>query len=388
VPRVLLLSPYFPPHVGGLENHVRLLAAELAGRGVDVQVLTSSIGNGPQVLQADLPPGVRVCRVASFELGNDAIFLSLLRRCLRALGTTDILHMHGHLFYSTTVGALVGDIGRVPTVLTFHGDFDKPTAAGRLIKRVRAATQGAFILRALDHAIALTPDDRDLLVRWGVEPERITIIPNGIPLGTYRPAGEDARRDLLGRLDLGPDERPFLFVGRLVDQKGVPYLLEAIGLVVREHPSAHFVIVGDGPLMAPSMRRCAGLGLEESVTFAGRLPLEDLVAAYSCASAVVAPSLWEGMPLVVLEANACGAPVVGSDIPGIRGLVEPGGTGLLVPPRRPDELARAVGSLIESPGDARRMSAAALAKARREFDLSKQVEATIGVYERLAGTMR
>lgn len=386
--RVLLLSPYFPPHVGGLENHVRLLAAELAGREVDVHVLTSSIGDGPQVCPESLPPSVRLCRVRSFELGNDAISLFLLRRCLRDLDGSDVLHMHGHMFYSTTVGSLAGRLRRFPTLMTFHGDFNKPTAGGRLIKRLRAATQGRFILGALDHTIALTSEDRDLLVRWGVEPERITIVPNGIPLATYHPTGEEARRDLMGRLDLSPDERPFLFVGRLVDQKGVPYLLDAIAIVVREHPSARFVIVGDGPMMAWSMRQCASMGLEESVTFAGRLPLEDLVAAYTSAVAVVAPSLWEGMPLVVLEANACGAPVVGSDIPGIRGLVENGRTGLLVPPRRPDELARAVASLIETPGDARRMSAAALEKARREFDLSKQVEATIGVYERMVGPMR
>lgn len=388
MPRVLLLSPYFPPHVGGLENHVRLLASELAGRGVDVHVLTSSIGNGPQFAHYELPPSVRLCRIGSFELGNDAIFLSLLRRCLRDIGDSDVMHMHGHMFYSTTVGSLVSHLRGVPSMMTFHGDFDKPTAGGRLIKRLRAATQGRFILSALDHAIALTPDDRDLLVRWGVEPERVTIIPNGIPLATYRPAGEDARADLMGRLDLAPDERPFLFVGRLVDQKGVPYLLDAVAIVAREHPSQRFVIVGDGPMMAWSMRRCASLGLEECVTFAGRLSLEDLVAAYSSATAVVAPSLWEGMPLVVLEANACGAPVVGSDIPGIRGLVEQGRTGLLVPPRRPEELARAVASLIESPGDARRMSGAALEKARREFDLSKQVEATIQVYEGMVGRVR
>ncbi len=386
--RVVHITPFYPPHVGGLENHVRELTDELARRGMAIEVLTSSIGDGPRAGRDALPPSVRLCRMRSFELGNDAIFPSLLRRCIGRLGNTDILHIHGHMFYSTTVGSLVSYLSDVPSVLTFHGDFDKPTAVGRLIKRIRAATQGAFILRALERVIALTADDRDLLVRWGVEAERITIIPNGIPLGTFRRATEDARSDLRGRLGLEAGASPFLFVGRLVDQKGVPYLLDAIHLVAREHPAARFVIVGDGPMMGPSMRRCAKLGLERSVTFAGRLPLEDLVTAYSIATAVVAPSLWEGMPLVVMEANACGAPVIGSDIPGIRSLVDDGRTGLLVPPRRPDELARAISSVIEGPGKARQMSAAAIDRARREFDLTRQVDRTVEVYERLAGPLR
>jgi len=386
--RVMQIAPFYPPHVGGLENHVRLLSDELAQRGLSIDILTSSIGDGLRAGCDELAPNMRLCRMRSFKLGNDAIIPSLLRRCIGGLGTTDILHMHGHMFYSTTMGSLASYLRDVPSVLTFHGDFGKPTAIGRLIKRARAATQGAFILRAPQRVIALTEYDRDLLVRWGVEAERITIIPNGIHLGTFRPATEDARSDLRERLGLEEGASPFLFVGRLVDQKGLPDLLDAIHLVAREHLSARFVIVGDGPMMGPSMRRCARLGLERSVTFTGTLPLEDLVTAYSIASAVVTPSLWEGMPLVVMEANACGAPVIGSDIPGIRNLVEDARTGLLVPPRRPDELARAISSVIEAPGKARQMSAAALDKARRDFDLSRHVDRTIEVYHQLAGPLR
>ena len=385
MPRVLHVSPYFPPHVGGLENHVWLLTGALASSGIEVTVLTSSIGDGVSTPLDDGPSGVCVRRLPSFELGNDAICPSMLRECMMGSRTADLVHMHGHLFYSTTVGAMVRRIGDSPSVLTFHGDFQSTTRLGRLSKRARWATQGPFILRAMDQVIALTGHDSDLLASLGVDPGRITVIPNGIPLDVYRPVGQGAGADLRRRLGLGPDAGYFLFVGRLVEQKGVHFLLEAARLVLEDHPSARFVIAGDGPLLARSARSCAEMGIGGSVTFAGWLPPDDLVSAYGGSTAVVVPSLWEGMPLVVLEAAACGRPVIASDIPGINGLVEDGRTGLLVPPGRPEELARAVGSLIDGPGEVGRMSRNALDKARRQFDLSMQVRRTIGVYERMLG---
>jgi len=382
---VLHVSPYFPPHVGGLENHVRLLTGALARSGLEVRVLTSSIGEGPSAPPDGDPPGVSVRRLPSFGLGDDAISPSLLGECTSEARATDLVHLHGHLFYSTTVGALVRRMGGPPTVLTFHGEFQKCSRLGRLSKRARDAVQGPFILRAMDQVIALTGHDSGLLAALGVDPDRITVIPNGIPLDRYRPDGKEAEEGLRRRLGLEPDAGFFLFVGRLVEQKGVRFLLEAARLVLRDHPSARFVIAGEGPLRARSVQSCAEMGIGGSVTFAGWLPHDDLIAAYCSSTAVLAPSLWEGMPLVVLEAAACGRPVIASDIPGITMLVEDGRTGLLVPPRRPDELARAVSSLIDRPEDVGRLSRNALDKAKREFDISRQVEMTIGVYERSLG---
>jgi len=131
------------------------------------------------------------------------------------------------------------------------------------------------------------------------------------------------------------------------------------------------------------MQLARDLGLESSLTFPGLLPGHDLVPAYGASEVVAIPSLWEGMPLVALEAAACGRPVVASDVSGMAEFVVEGTTGRLVPPRSPDALATAISAALSDPEASRRMGRSALAKARAEFDIGTQVRRTVELYGRL-----
>jgi glycosyltransferase involved in cell wall biosynthesis len=168
-----------------------------------------------------------------------------------------------------------------------------------------------------------------------------------------------------------------------VDQKGPTCLVKAIPHVLKEVPDARFLIVGEGPLQHKAMSMGKELGLESSLSFLGVLPMEDLIAAYNASWVVAVPSLWEGMPLVVLEAAACGRPVVASSVYGIPEAVEPGRTGVLVPPRDPKALAEGIVSILSDPARGRAMAEAALSKARAEFDLVTQVNRTVELYNRV-----
>jgi len=379
--RVAHVAPFFPPHVGGLQNHVDVLTREQARLGLEVTVLTSSVGAsvGERVDEDNR----RIVRLPSLDLGADSLVLGMLRRCAVPRGTFDIVHLHGHLFLSTTMGALSRRLSLVPTLMTFHGDFEKLTTAGRAVKALRDAIQGPFILKNLDAIIALTRHDRGHLGARGVDPSRIVVIPNGVDLGIYRPSTEEVVAAFRRRYGVPDGARVVFFVGRMTGQKGPECLLRAAPFVLREHPDAYFIVAGAGHLLARLMQLARDLGLESSLTFPGLLPGHDLVPAYGASEVVAIPSLWEGMPLVALEAAACGRPVVASDVSGMAEFVVEGTTGRLVPPRSPDALATAISAALSDPEASRRMGRSALAKARAEFDIGTQVRRTVELYGRL-----
>ena len=162
---------------------MKFLATEQAKRGFETTVLTSSISSKPSVGKS-LEKTV-LYRLPSFELGNDAIIPGLLRTCRSLSRDMDIVHLHGHLFYSTTVGVIARTLRPLPTILTFHGDFKKETRIGNFGKRVRDIVQGIYILKRMDGIIALTKHDAGYLVSRGANGQKITVVPNGIPIWLY-----------------------------------------------------------------------------------------------------------------------------------------------------------------------------------------------------------
>jgi glycosyltransferase involved in cell wall biosynthesis len=376
--RVLHVAPFYPPHLGGLENHVEILSREQAALGMDVTVLTS---NGDGTLPDDGVHGRRVIRLPSLRTDGDSFPRGMLSSLGRLRRDHDVVHLHGHHFYSTTLGAIHRRYSRMPTVMTFHGDYVKTSPMGRGIKQLRDMTQGKIILGAMDRIIALTAHDKAQLVRKGARPDRVTIIPNGVDLSVFEPLPEERINGFKEHAGIPEGSRLVLFVGRHTEQKGLRYLIDAVPDLVQEVPDVHVFIAGTGNGMDEARSMVQALGVDGSVTVNGHLSSSNLVNAYNVADAVAVPSLWEGMPLVILEAAACGTPVVASSVSGIPEFVEHGRTGLLVPPKDPEAMAA---SLAQALNDDRFSSGAgyrALAKARKEFDLKVQVQKTLDAYE-------
>jgi glycosyltransferase involved in cell wall biosynthesis len=136
-------------------------------------------------------------------------------------------------------------------------------------------------------------------------------------------------------------------IGRLAEQKGYRYLLEAIPAVLASRPGVRFVLIGDGELRASLQALAARLGIAEQVLFAGLRPNAELY--YPAMDLFVLPSIWEGLPTVVLESMASGVSVVASDIAGVRELVQAGATGWLAPPANPGALAKAILDALARP---------------------------------------
>jgi glycosyltransferase involved in cell wall biosynthesis len=183
-------------------------------------------------------------------------------------------------------------------------------------RRALARRLEGWVVRSADRVVVATDDDRyALIARYGIEASKTRVVPNGVDLERFRP--DPGRAEEPGRV---------CSVGRLVEQKDPLRLLEALAGL----PGVRLTLIGDGPLRPAVERRARALGLR--VDCLGTVPHEELPSLLNRASVFVLPSRYEGHPKALLEAMACGLAVVGTDVPGIRGLIEHGRTGLLCEP--------------------------------------------------------
>jgi colanic acid/amylovoran biosynthesis glycosyltransferase len=255
----------------------------------------------------------------------------------------DVLHVHWML--PQGLAALVA-APRVPRVVTTHGG-DIYALRDRI-----SVWSKRRVLRRADAVTAMNSDMTRRLVELGADVRTVHVLPMGADVDTVRSAGAGIDR-VPGRI---------VFVGRLVEKKGLAVLLDAVRQL--EPGGWSLEVVGDGPLRAALEARAAGL----PVTFRGSLPRTEVAAAYARSEIVVVPSVpaasgdQDGLPVALLEAMSAGCAVIGSRIAGIDAAVDDGETGLLVPPGDAGRLAGTIADLLAHPERRAKLGAAARAR--------------------------
>jgi glycosyltransferase involved in cell wall biosynthesis len=169
----------------------------------------------------------------------------------------------------------------------------------------------------------------------------------------------------------------------MITQKGIPYLIDAMPLVLKEHPDAKLLLVGRGSALNGLKAKVAAMGLGDSVIFPGYVSEPQLKEAYGTCDVFVLPSVWEVLPIAVLEAMSSGRPVVCTDAGGDREMVRDGVNGFVVPARDPTALARRINAVLADGGLRARMGAAGRKIAEEEFDWKLIAARTRQVYEDL-----
>jgi len=210
---------------------------------------------------------------------------------------------------------------------------------------------------------------------------------NGISLDRFTGRARCPNKRL--EMELLPNDLVVGSVGRLRKEKGYSILLDSAAIVRAQLPNAKFVIIGDGELREPLHRKVEQLGLSETVIFAG--PRQDVESLYEIMDLFVLPSLWEGLPTVILESMASGVPVVATDIPGTRELVQAGRTGWLAQPQDPASLATCILEALNNPAKRAAFAQAALQDVVPRFSMAHIVKQYEQVYRQLAtqsGTVR
>ncbi|HET9739309.1 MAG TPA: glycogen synthase, partial [Solirubrobacteraceae bacterium] len=308
---------------------------------------------------------------------------------------------HSHTWYAQLAGHLAKLTYDVPHVATVHSlEPLRPWKAEQLGGGYALSSWCEKVaLEGADTVIAVSKGSReDILAAYpAVDPERVTVVYNGIDADEYTP---DRRTDVLERYGIDPDRPSVVFVGRITRQKGVPYLVDA---ALEFDPAAQLVLCAGAPdtpeIAAEVEQRVERLRAERGnvIWLDQMLPKPEVIQILSHATVFACPSIYEPLGIVNLEAMACEAAVVATATGGIVEVVVDGETGLLVPfepvagsiePRDPAAfaagIAERVNTLVADPERAEAMGRAGRERAVREFDWSRIAEQTTAVYREAA----
>ncbi|MGD8998294.1 MAG: glycosyltransferase [Anaerolineae bacterium] len=249
------------------------------------------------------------------------------------------------------------------------------TVQGSDIFQVTRHPLGAWltqkVLLQCDGITALSQALKDATTALGIREDRIEIIPNGVDTDEFTPPADDIREDVI------------LYVGTLIKRKGLKYLLGAMPEIMRSHPGFRLVLVGEGPEEQALRQLADEVDVAKRVSFLGFQPPDQVRAWMQRARVLVLPSLEEGMGVVLLEALACGTPVVGSRVDGIQDVITPQ-VGRLVPPADSAALSEAIQAILSDSQQWADMSQQGRHRAVTHYDWDHIATQFVNLYESIA----
>lgn len=325
-------------------------------------------GRGTALAGASLPEGMEVV-----DLSRAGRFDPLaIVRIARLIRRDRVRLVHTHLVHAGILGKIAARVTGAAAITTRHyvADPKERTFAYRLENRL---TAGSAAVIAVTRAIAEHLRNARICA-----PERIVVIPNGVDVSVFDPrrAGSRAGDAAAGGTVIG-------CAGRLHPQKGHAVLIEAFARIARERGDVDLEIAGDGPLRGALEGRAREMGIAERVRFLGAVSHGAMPETIARWDLFVMPSLREGFGIAAAEAMAMERAVVASGIEGLAEVVDPGETGLLVPPNDPEALAEAVLSLIRDPERRRRMGERGRERVTRHMSIEATASRVADLYERL-----
>ena len=285
----------------------------------------------------------------------------------------DILHAHDA--HAVAIAALAMSFVRtsIPT---------RVVAARRVIFQLGQNIFSRWKYRQVDRFICASSFIRTVLADDGISPTRLDVVYEGVDLVNL----DTAPRINLHEIFSLPEGAPIVGnVGALDPDKGQRYLIKAAQLVIRKIPNAQFLIVGQGVLEETLRQQIKSLNLEKHVVLTGFR--SDVLSLQKGFNVFVMSSLSEGLGTSVIDAMACGRPVVSTNVGGLPELVDPGKTGQLVSPHDPRSLAEAILCILQDMTLQVRYGHAASRRARQLFSADRMIDETVEVYHRMAGTL-
>ena len=371
--RVLMVCPQYRPLVGGYERAAERLAIALHGRGCEVEVVTERRDRAwPAFEDGDGVPLHRVWSVFRPGLHTFTAALGLAAFLLRRGRRFDVVHVHQY-GWAGAVSIAFGLVARRPVVLKLTATG--PDGISRVMGRAGGTARiHAALHRRVDACLASSDRSAEEAAEFGIPRERLHRVPNGIDTNLFRPL-PSAEREAL-RAQLGVAGRSVaLYVGRLSPEKNPLGLLEAWSRL-GPPPGALLVLAGVGPERDAVAARAAPLGA--AVRLLGAVA--DPLAWYQAADLFVLPSIYEGLSNALLEALACGLPVVSTPVSGSEDIFAAADVGVLVPGSDPASLAGGVATLSSDTNLRIRCGEAARRVAVERYSLASVAERIESIY--------
>jgi glycosyltransferase involved in cell wall biosynthesis len=373
----MILSTPMPP-AEGIGYYVWNLAQQLKKQGHAVQIITRG---SSYPTWSETVDGIRIWHVTFFPIYPFHVHIHtvFVKRLIdRLADQLDLLHLHSPLVGMPT--------GTIPSITTVHSPTRSGMAviSGRSWYGLLAKLQAPFSFRIekrlferSDRIVVTSSAVAKELAVYGISDKSVGVLGNGVDVSLFSPSTIREK----------PDHPYVLTAGRLSVGKGLEDLADCVRLVVQQRPDVLFLVAGSGPL-EPALRRLINQrGLGEKMILLGqvvdRRRLRDL---YRNAAVFVHPSLYEGLPTVILEAMACARPVVATAVGGTPDLIENDKTGFLVPPHKPAELADAILHFLVHPDFAKKVGTAGRKTILQRYSWEAVSRSYIGEYSRLLET--
>jgi teichuronic acid biosynthesis glycosyltransferase TuaC len=260
------------------------------------------------------------------------------------IGKCDIVHAHGHVYMASYMAGMVAKKLKKPFIVTQHNTFIDYKSFLNIVEQLNDMVIGKSVLRHADRITTVSKETKKYVLRLGADKTKTSVIYNGVDTDLFRPANKNQSRKKLG---LPNNRKIVLSVRRLVYKNGLDTLIESVPKVAQKHPDVLFVVAGKGPSRKLIEDRIKELGISQNIKLAGFVPDEQLPLYYDAADIFMLPSAsGEGLPLVLLEAMACGVPVIATKVGGTPEIVNHMKNGVLVPPIDTEAMAEATSKLL------------------------------------------
>ncbi len=386
---VMMLSWEYPPRViGGISPHIYFLSKHLVKQDMKVYVVTCDFPGAPAHEVVD---GVEVYRVDSYKNPSPdfATWVYLMNMNMqketaalmnKISDKVDVIHAHDWLVANAGIG--LKHIFRKPLLVTMHSTEmgrrnGLHTNAEHMIHETEAwLTYEAWkVICCSDYMI------NHVKYVFGLPTDKLVMVPNGVNTQSYE--GNEDLTVFRGKFAL-PEEKIVLFVGRLVYEKGIHILINAVPKILSK-VNAKFIIVGSGYMKEQLLNIVRSMGLEHKVLFEGFMDEATLQRLQRVADVSVVPSLFEPFGIVALEAMAAKSPVVASDTGGLSEIIDHEKTGVKVYPNNPDSLAWGITKILTDDSFAKNIRDNAYRQVQEKYDWEKIAQQTKQIYQGVLG---
>jgi glycosyltransferase involved in cell wall biosynthesis len=373
-----MVTNTYLPIVGGLELSIASFTAEYRRRGHRVVIVAPEFENSP----ADEFDVIRVPALKNFNGSKYSVKFPMPVFYVKALGEfkPDIVHTH-HPFLMGDTALRLAYAHNVPLVFTHHSIYEEnmhwmPGASESLKKFIIGLSTG--YANFCDTVIAPSESVAELIKEHGVN-KRVAVIPTGLHLNQFTGTSENFKQET------GIPEKAFVvgYVGRLAEEKNLPFLMRAVALFLKKEPSALFLVVGSGPMDETIALYFKELKIEKQLRMAGEMKGKKLIEAFQAIDVFAFASQSETQGMVLNEAMAAGTPVVAVDAPGVRDIVVDEFNGRLIAGENEEDFSRALGWVFAQTAAGRNKLTAGAKETAKRYSVELSAGKALEVYENL-----
>jgi glycosyltransferase involved in cell wall biosynthesis len=370
----------FLPSVGGIQIVTYEQSKRLLQSGFDVKVVTNRMQSPKKYIVDGINVECYDSMNMGFRLGIPYTIptVSSFPTFTKNVKDSKIVHAHGHPYLTSLIAGKLARYYEKPFVLTQHNTFIDYNNIFNQIEKVNDLTVGRETLKQADKIVVVSNATKEYVLSLGAKSSNVEVLHNGVDLDRFKPLSK-VREETRKKLGIAKDVKAVLTVRRLVYKNGVDTFIDAADIAVKKKQNLVFIVAGKGPDMASIQKQIEQRKLEKNIKLAGFVADKDLHAYYNMSDLFVLPSKsGEGLPLVALEAMACGLPVIATNVGGINEIMVKG-FGKLVPANNPRALAAAIVEFADINNESSELRAVV----EEKFGWDRNVAQLAEIYEEL-----